>query len=591
MNLTKHIIILSILLIYQQLKAQKFESIDYTQWSGGVMQWNDRQMLVYGTGLTWIDMEGNILHQMRLLEGISSSTVIDALPDGQGGAWILTNNSLARISSNKEITPILDRNAYPKLDTKELGTDKKGNIYCLTKTRVFRVFINNSYELIPLNESDENYYFKHFDIADDGSILISSYGKVYLIEKGIIKEYSLEKKTNIQDVACVDGHKIIVDYRDIYELKGGELITFIKGRQIANGIKFYTSHFKSINDFWLYSNGGNAFHNDQGNWVNYIPPENLKTGNFGEHLYRCANNDIWMTLKGQVILRFNGNQWSKINLDKKLKIPAYRNAFQAGDKILTQEKSIEGYMAVANGEVFKSNLPEKKLVDIKNYEASYFSDDEGLKRWQSGTESLVHPSNELSSFGKIGEEWVFIDGNKMYTLLDGQTKEVSNNDHYLGWESLQKVKIFDLHTGELAFLNPKRGDILSIYSGNGIWKKLTSVDGHKLGRIRDVFRHDSTSIIVSQKGDFISYDGNKLSFIRKNENKTSHLSYYPIPASDQSVWSYHRNLGLTVYRNNEVNEYPLSMEGVSFAGLRIVLPITDNEYHLIFDSDIIKCSF
>jgi len=160
--------------------SQNFEPVSFTQRSSGIATWNSEQVVVFGTGLAWIDINGKTLDQKRIIEGLPSSDFIDAVSDGEGGLWLMTKKTVSRLSQDKKGSVIIDDTGFPKLEFSELHRTKSGDVYCLGKDHVFKVNGDNTYKSI--YESEKAMYFKNMTVRDDGTIFITSYKNVHVLK-------------------------------------------------------------------------------------------------------------------------------------------------------------------------------------------------------------------------------------------------------------------------------------------------------------------------------------------------------------------------------------------------------------------------
>ena len=574
------------------MHAQTFEPVSFSQRSSGVASWGADQVVVFGTGLTWLDRSGKIQDQKRIIEGIPSSDFKDAVSDGQGGLWLMTNNTVSRLSNDKQATVIIDEETSAGKELQELHMSAfTGEVYCLGKNEVFKLNDDNSFTT--LFESEESKYFKHFSVAKDGSIYISSYKEIYTLKPGgqLIPTALDKKNYNFQSVHCTtDDRVIILDYRDIYEFKDGGLVDFIKGSQISRGLKLYTGSFKSSNDFWLYANEGNAFHNDNGQWVNYIPPEGLKTGNFGEHMHETSDGHIWMTLRGHTILHFDGQKWNEVNLDKEQTIiKILRAQLVDSTTLVSGESKTNVPYTFKGGELAHfTKLPSRRFNGIQQVgNAIYYSDENGLYKKSSGKESRL-VEGKINGFVVYKDEIIYSLDDKIWSLKNGQITEFKDNVHFLGWEKLGSIKFVLSPDNKVIAKASKRGQILATYDGQ-TWGKLIRSGDYGFGQIKHLENSSHDLYVSNDKEDVFLYDNGEFRKIYNNEEDVRYSSARLIPSSDNTIWFIRKGDIIVFKEGNIVAEFSMPTSN-KMGGINAIVPVSEKTYNIFGSSEIVKCT-
>ena len=584
------ILLFSLVFVLQSGYSQTFEPVSFTQRSTGVASWGSDQMVVFGTGLFWIDNRGKTLDQQRIIDGLPSSDFIDAVSDGAGGLWLMTKTSVARLTKDKNSQLVISDSEFPKIQFSELFKTKSGEVYGLAKNYVFKLNKDNTFR--KLYHAEKSSYFKNMAVSNDGTIYITDYKNVHVLNiGGEMNTTEFKTNYNFNDIFYTTDNKVIVlEYRGLYEFKNGELVDFLKDYQLTSGLKLYTGIFNSSTDYWLYSKDGNAFHNDNGNWINYTPPAGLKTGNLGEHMHKSDNGDIWMTLRGQTILHYDRQKWNKINLDKTqsiLKIDKVK--LIDGSTLVTSESETKKPYTFKNGELVPySGLPARNLSKIQKVgEKVYYSDENALYSSVNSKETKLIDGKNINFV--VFKDMILYQKNKvLHILRNGQHTELKDNIHFLGWEDLAQLSFALTADGKLLVFSSRQPRVVSVYDGDQ-WRKIIKSDQYGLGNLKGIAGKDSNVYLFNNSEDIYHYSEGTLSRIFKSDKNSSYSSAKMLPSMDSTVW-FVSGTDLKVLKDGKVVS-ELSLPTAQKMGyIRTIVPVSDKVYNIYAANEIIRCT-
>lgn len=573
--------------------SQTFTPVNATFLAKGIADWNDGQVVVYGSGLMFVDSNGEILDQVRILEGLSNVDFIDAQLDSSGNLWIISHSELAVINPQKQATSVLSCEEYDCGSFREIRIGRNDEVYVLSQKQVIQIDANRDHS-IALAPKDQNTRYRHMTIAPNGDLwVLGSQEMLLKRSNGEEQEYPFTNRFNSQKlVATSDGKVLLVDYKNIYEFKDGTFDYFLKGHLLVRGLKIYTAVFNSSNDYWIYANEGNAFHNSNGTWTNYTPPFGLKTGNFGEGMHLAKNGDVWMSLKKQILLRFDGSKWKRIESTEQAPVPQLGNAeLLGGKKLIVKRADLKNYATLdASGLKHLPGIPGEGVNDIKMHEGViYYGTKQGIYRVESGQDRKVVDAPNLSKFGVTDKGFIYTDKNFLYEVVNSVSTKLANNEHFMGWENKIYPEIAQLDNGKLAAFSNKRAGLISFYE-DGQWRKVIDADGKKIHKITDIIFVNDETFILNEQGSLLSYKDGKLVYLYEApyQERPGYINLLACP--DKSLWIKSSQNDLAVWKDNiyQALEFPIKKSGNT---IRAIVPQDDpNVYHIYTGNEIIECN-
>lgn len=584
------IVVTFCLFMHHESVGQTFEPLTYSQRTKGIVDWNQKdQVVLYGTGLIWMKTDGTILDEQRIIAGLPSSDIIDACLAKDGGLYLLTKKGLGWISSEKQGLTIFTREDFPDADFEEIEIGKDGTLYCLRKNGIIEVSPDKTFRSVYSSDKRDK-YFKHFTFDDRGNFYIASYKEVHKIDaQGNHTNYKFDRNVNLQDIAYTsDGRIIVLEYRDIYELKDGKLTYFLQGKQLSRGLKFYEFLFDSSNNFWLYTLKGNAFHNDNGTWKNYTPPADLKTGNYGEHLTKSQNGDIWMTLAGQMILRFDGNKWTKYNVDKeKEQIKLARAKMFRGGHYIVKNTESKRWFEFKNAELHAlKGMPDPQSAQFEYDQNNtlYWSKENAIYKLVNGKKTKVLEHNAIKDFAISGNQIIYNSDKKVWISENGKTEELKNNVHYMGWDDISSSKLISTYDDKVIAYS--KSNVFSIYDGQ-TWKKITSVDGKKIVQILKVIPLENRTIIALKYGRILELKEDKLSFLYEPSPIQKNTSYNFFGCQDNTIWMIDNQKNVVYLSEEKQLNFQIPLDKNS-AYIRAIVPVKEGVYDIYFNSTTLR---
>lgn len=535
----RSLFILILLSFFLRIGAQSFEVLTSSLNVRGMAEDNGK-IVLFGNGLIWINKNGEILEKLQVVDGLSISSLVDVEPDGKGGFWLLSNDGLGRIDAARNFTLIFNTTVFGSTDAKQLQTSADGKLFVLLKNKIIQVAQDNQYQVYFQSESDDFNYFQRFDIAADGSIYIITYQTICIIDPSKNGRLVTPKeRLNFQDIQVTRENTIMVlEYKRLFEIKNDELISVLALSQLSRGAEFYEAIFTSVNDYWLYANEGNAFHYEAGKWKNYIPPAGLKTGNLGESILQTADGEIWMTLNHYYTLRYDLQQWHKIDLSSQFSRQEVITPGVLRNGKLVGRDSKTFFPLVYDGEDFINSplLPDVKMyyMTYDNTGKYYWFNDDGIFK-QSGTSSVNIIPGKVRAFEVQDNQLLYVKDYVMYKYENGKTDTFTNNVHWLGWgDDLGDVKFYPTFNNQLLITSSRRSGLISVYNGK-TFEKTIQIEGKMIGGVEQVFTLNEQTFLLTKGGSVARFDGTSFKWIYRTDNLNTNF-YRSFISSDNTIW-------------------------------------------------------
>jgi len=306
-------------------------------------------------------------------------------------------------------------------------------------------------------------------------------------------------------------------------------------------------------------------------------------------MHKSDNGDIWMTLKGQMILRFDGNKWTEINIDKSqttIKIDNVKLLDNA--TLITAESKTKKPYTFVNGELVPfDGLPSRQLFRSQRVgEVTYYSDENGLYSFANNSEKKLIDGRNIN-FAVFNGVIYYQMNKRLWSYDNGVKKEFTDNVHYLGWADLNNLKFSVTHDNKLIILS-NRSRILSIYDGVE-WKKIIKTDQFDLGSLKDMVTTDTGTYLFNKQEDIYLYSEGELKRIYKSKNDVTYSSARMIPSCDNMVW-LSRKKELIGLKNGKVFaefELPTAQK---MGHIKAVIPVSENVYHIYGANEVIQCT-
>lgn len=588
-------ILISIFFYCASLNAQTFSAVNSTFRTQGMLDWTQGETILYGSGLIFLDDKGEVKDQLRLVEGLESSDFIDGRLAQNGDAYLLSKKELSLLSTDKIASSIFKLDDHVE-DTSndqfiECKIDNSGNVFILSRYTLFKLALDKTVTILG-QPQEENERFKELSLGKNGEVLALSHNKLYRFNEGKNEVVLLNARLNVQDFFYTsDDQIIILDYRNIFTIKDNELVYFLKGKQLASGIKFYEAIFNSSTDYWLYCNEGNAFHNKDGLWNNYTPPSGLKTGNYGESMYQSRNGDIWMGLAGKTILHYNGSKWSQLDIDIQESIPRIGNArLVGGDQLISHHVDNENHIYFIENEMSEvAGLPDVRCIDLKKQDGVfYYIIKDGLYKVENGMPSSLVQCNDIKSVGVVGDQVFYNHNEKIFQLKNNDPVALENNQHYLGWDRV-RAKFYQTHDQELLAYNTQRAGLLSRFDGKE-WHKIISADGKRIGRVKNIIRYKDQTYVINESGGVMSYAGGNLSYILEQLDSSNTRLVHSYPAIDQSLWIKDGDHRVHYFKGEIYKSFKLPINAITPVITAIVPLAEEGKYYIHTTKEVLLCN-
>ena len=521
------------------LHGQTFESVSADINIRGIAEDQD-QLVLYGNGLTWINSMGDVRETIPLIDGMAISDIIDVASDKQGGLWVLTSNTLGYLTIDRKIKIVFTTSSFGNIDATKLKRLPDGTLLVLLKDKIIEVKSDFTYSVKYQSTDPKIGHFKMFDVDSKGNIYIGSFTKVYTLDTAQqLKIIELPRSSSLQRIQVTDEQRVLVlENNQLFELSNDQLVTVLAPQQLGTGVHVYEGEFKSINDYWLYSDGGNTFHYKNGIRNNYTSAVVLKTGNFGEGMYRSAKGEIWMTMSPNMIFLFDGSQWAPIDVNSQEPQvrPYYINLLPDGD-IIAGEKGTS-FALIYTGSAFKTidGFPLEQISHFKKDLQGnwYWSTKNGIFTWQEGKIKEVVSLTESVPFEFIEDQLLYGHENQLKLLKDGTTLIIDDNIHHLGWQEIYGLKLFRMFDGKICAVSTTHQGVIGIYDGT-TWEKIISIEGKKIGAVFNMHTWGDKTYIITHPGSVALYDSSGWHWLYQVpvSDKKSHRSYL---TTDDYVW-------------------------------------------------------
>ncbi len=564
------------------IHAQEFKAINAKQDIRGICDLGD-EILFYGAGLIWTDQEGNSIKQEGIIKGLTASTIIDVVKDQKNQVWLLTSRGLAILQQDgtaKEIIPYEENKSF-----EDVHLDEDGIIWCLSRGAIYRVKDDLTYEVYYQGEVLN--YGKRIITDRSNHVYLYDYNHVYILDQNKnVTTLTPEGKCSFQDFGLLDdGRVAVLEYRRMFIIENKELVLALRGNDLVSGLKFFEGVWKSENEFWLLTTGGNIFHNNKGNWTNYVPPEYFKTGNYREAMIQTANGNIWMAVAQNPPMYFDGVNWTAKEVAPKKENPNYYQSINVGESQYIQEsKEHNLYKWSGSGFESVSGFPKDRLWSMTKDASSqiYYTTEKGL--FKSGTNQKIM-EGEVKKVACLQNELLVQRGDQLVSIKNGKETILDQNEHFLGWKEYGQVKLCNTNNGHLLVTGSRRRGLISEYDGQN-WKKIISIEGRRIGEIKNMLTGPTSTFIVTAENGIAEYKDGVIKWIDLGQQE-AYINTACI-ASDGSLWTIGRGTKMMYINGDKVIpfESPIDRSGYSFRG---AFYVSEGVYHLCLGSNIVEC--
>jgi len=575
-------------------QAQEFTSLAARTQFRGIVE-TETELLFYGEGIIWTDKNGKLIHKDRLLKGLPSSTIHDIQLDKEGNAWAYTQKGIGLIKSKDEMQTVFTNDGADGETYQFIYVDAKGIVYTASKNHIYKINPDLSKEIIYSNQDREMNYIKRMHVDQKGNILFTAYRDMYKVTpSGTLIKIKTDPrgKVNFQKIEeHKDGSITIVATKKLLTLKNDSLEQILHGNDLVNGLSFYHSAFVSKDHYMLLTTKGNIFTHQKGEWTNYIPPTNLRPGNYLDDILIASDGQIWVTMSEDPLLHFNGTEWNQIDLVQQesiknlVRIPALAD----GRQIAQDPDSHE--ILEYQGDAFKTiNSDETERVKyIRSGEngSIYWCTKLGLKKFENGKLKELVGNQTVNSFGLIGDKIVLTTDKLLQELKNGQLTDISSQNHFLGSSDLKYVKIYPSFKDELILVtNRKRGQ-LTLYDGTN-WSKVIQIEGKKIGNVKDIITRNEQSYLFTEKAGIAVYDKDGFRWLSEGFEDPNRKRFSNYVCKDGALWSIDNKGTLYYYKDGKQLEIPQPTDRL-YTSLRAVINTGEGTYKFFTARDVLQC--
>ncbi len=572
-----------LLTLSQNVFTQEFTAIDSRIRVQGIVDLGS-ELLFYGSGLTWTDLEGKITRQEPLIKGLPSSRILSAA-SSEGVIWIVTPRGFYALD-DLGLSPVVE-DKEGKLSMQYAYSDAQGFVWLLTRSGIYKC--DKNYNAVKVFEGEELAYAKKMIIDGQGRICFFDYNHVYVIESnGTVRKHTPHRKPSFQDLGILeDGSLAVLEYRNMYYMENDSLMLQLNGNDLVSGLKFFEGIWKASDDFWLLSTGGNVFRNNKGKWTNFVPPSGYKTGNLRESFIQTSRGDLWIGVSDYPLLHMsNFGSWKQIELQGKSKKSSLTRTFNVANEIYAQDSKSNELFKWENGEMVNAgDVKEERIYALGSLNgALHYASDFGIGEINVSKKKV---NGKVTALGVVGNEILYGKDNKLFSYINGTSTELKDNIHFLGWEEIKNPRIYTSHDGSLWICSNNRYGQISVYNGNE-WRKIIDIDSKKLGNVTKVLSNNSCTYLITEKNGIAQYKDGVLSWLIKNEEGTKVSRAHM--ANDGSLWIVFRN-GKFCFINNDLIQYfdtPVEKANYSFHG---VYYNAEGLYTLYIGEAVLQCDF
>ncbi len=589
----KYLALIFSLLLVTETYTQEFVSLKSRTQIRGIAE-TKTELLFYGEGIIWTDKKGNVVHQDRLLQNLPSSSIIDLQIDSEGNAWVLTANGIGLIRSQDDMQSVFEHE-YANGETYQLlHIDNKGLVYTATKNHIYKINPDLTKSIVYSNKGKELSYIKRLLVDKSGNLIFTEFRNLFIVKPtGELLNPKPKGRVDYKHlVELENGTIVVMAFKRMFHLANDELVEVLKSSDLVNGLKFYDSEFASSEYYAILCNEGNLFINKNGDWTNYVPPTNLRPGNYQDDILLATDGQIWITMTEDPLLHFNGVSWKQIQLIAPSNIKEiYRNAVLADGRRITQDVKTFEFYEYKNDSFQSIHIKEtERLKDIKsgNNEEFYWATKLGLNKSENGKTKQLIKNQEVNSFGVLKDKIILSTENLIQEYKNGTLTDISSQDHFLGADSYKYVKIYQTFKNELILVtNRKRGQ-LSLYDGDK-WTKIIDIEGKKIGTVKNMITWKDKTYIFTETNGIALYTANGMKWFAKGFDDPNKKMFSNYVCKDGSVWTMDNKGSMHFYKDGKHLEIEEPIKNL-YTNIRAIINTGEGQYDIYANKDILRCS-
>jgi len=582
--------ILFSLLLVNFLHAQEFTSLKSKTQIRGIVE-AENELIFYGEGIVWTDKNGEVLHKNRLLKGLPSSSIMDLQLDKKGQAWVLSSKGIGLIRSKDDMVSVFEHEAGGET-YQILHIDNKGTVYTSSKNHIYKINPDLSKSIIYSKQGKELDYIKRLLVDSKGNLIFTEYRKLYIVKpSGELISIQPEGRVDFKKLHEFQNGTIAVQaFKQMLHLENDSLVNVLNAHDLVRGLKFYHADFASSDYYALLTNEGNLFINKKGEWTNYVPPTNLRPGNFLDDILLASDGQIWVTMTEEPILHYNGSSWNQRNLVEATSFQKIaRKPVLEDGRLITQDTDSKSFYEYKNDAFVKLNINETEFIkDIKSGENGifYWSTKTGLNKHVKGKSKKLIEGQGAHSFEALPDTMMKCTNKLLNEFKNRKLTDISSQDHYLAGD-FKYAKIYQTFKDELIlYTNRKRGQ-LTLYDGKN-WTKVIDIEGKKIGSIKNIITNNGKTYLFTEKSGIAQYDESGMKWITGAFDDPNLKRFSNYVCKDGSVWSMDNKGKLHYYKDGKTLVMHEPVRNL-YTSIRALINTGEGQYDIYSDRDVVRC--
>jgi hypothetical protein len=309
-------------------------------------------------------------------------------------------------------------------------------------------------------------------------------------------------------------------------------------------------------------------------------------------MIKTTDGEIWMSLRGHEILRFDGAKWHKVIIGNPLgRKSIMRATLLRNGNLISKENETYFPLAYNNSDFeYIDDLPKSKIyhITLDNAGKYYWSCDDGVYK-QSGKDDIKVVSwQKVRPFEVIGDKILHHEYESDVILIsdNGKTDSITNNDHHLGWEKIYSVNFYPAFDGSLFITASGRRGLITRYDGKN-WEKIIEIQGKMIKGVENIISIDDYSILISSNGSIAKYDATGWKWIHER-NDTNLKIYRSHVTKNGTAWiAWSDNIMTIVSSNGDSIDVEVPVER-AYMSFNAVVWIEEHVYDLYFENAVYR---